>query len=194
MVKVEQSEMTLEDFMQLYSDEGPFELIDGERIALAPQITRSGRIGFRLARTLADHVEKHGLGEIFTEVPFIIATEKRGRWVKGARVPDVMFIGAERLAALAQEVPDWESKPMLLVPDLAVEVVSPTDRFSDVLKKVERYLSDGVRLVWVIDPAERIIIAYEQGSDQQTRLAGKSVLSGGEVIPGFEVALEVLFK
>lgn len=193
MVKVEQGVISIEDFMRLYSDEGPFEWIDGERVPVNPQITRSGRIAFRLARKLADYVDANDLGEVFTETPFILPTERKSRWVKGSRVPDVMFASAARLVSLAEEYPDWEDMPLPLVPDLVVEVISPTDKFSDVSKKIGRYLLDGVRLIWLIDPEQQIVIIYEQGSNQQTMLGVDRVLAGGEVIPGFKMSIASLF-
>lgn len=123
--------ISLDEFMELYSDEGPFELIEGEREPVSPQVTRSSRITFRLARWLADFVESNNLGEIFSETPFVIMVQDN--WVKGSRVPDIMFIRAERLAALAESDPDWEEKPLTIVPDLVIEVVSPTDRLTKIM-------------------------------------------------------------
>ncbi len=193
MVKVEPALISVEDFMQLYGDEGPFEWIDGERIPVTPQVTRSSRIAVRLLRRLADHVDARQLGEAFMEAPFVMPTERKSRWLKGSRVPDVMFVRAERLERLAEEYPDWEDMPLPLIPDLVVEIISPSDKFSDVSKKIARYLADGVRLVWLIDPEQRNVIVYEQGSDQHTTLGVDRVLAGGAVIPGFEMPIASLF-
>jgi Uma2 family endonuclease len=185
--------MTLEDFMTLYSDEGAFELIDGERIPVMPHVADSGIVAFEFAQRLAAYVKERQLGKVFSEVPFVLPDEYDANWVKGSRVPDVMFIRADRLTALAESDPDWRKKPVLLVPDLAVEVVSPTDRYSQVNQKVERYLSDGVKLVWVIDPEEKMVIVHRAGSPQQTRLTAADTLSGEEVVEGFEVQVSQLF-
>lgn len=63
-----------------------------------------------------------------------------------------MFFEKNRLAAYKEQTPDREEKPFVLVPDLAIEIVSKNDRYSDINDKVMLYLADGVRLVWVIDP------------------------------------------
>jgi Uma2 family endonuclease len=191
MVKTEAALMTLEQHMQRYSDEGPFEVIEGEVVPVTPQITRSGRIAVRLLRALADHTDAHHLGEAFMDVPFVLMHDSN--WVKGSRVPDVMFATAARLAQLAENDPAWEDKPLMLVPDLVAEIVSPTDHFSDVEQKIARYLADGVRVVWLIEPEGQTVTIYTPGSQQLTRLSATDRLTGGDVIPGFEVPVSRLF-
>lgn len=183
--------ISLDEFMELYSDEGPFELIGGEREPVSPQVTRSSRITFRLARWLADFVESNNLGEIFSETPFVIMVQ--ANWVKGSRVPDIMFIRAERLAALAESDPDWEEKPLTIVPDLVIEVVSPTDRLTKINRKISRYLKDGVLVIWLVDADSKTVTIYKQGQTNLERLTVDDVLTGGEIIPGFEIAVSKLF-
>ncbi len=183
--------ISLDEFLELYSDEGPFELIEGEREPVSPQVTRSGRVAGRLFRFLADHVDENELGEVFSEVPFVIMVQ--ANWVKGSRVPDIMFIRAERLAALAESDPDWEVKPLTIVPDLVVEVVSPTDRLTKINRKISRYLKDGVLVIWLVDADSKTVTIYKKGETNLERLAVDDVLSGGEIIPGFEIAVSKLF-
>ncbi|MBI5930093.1 MAG: Uma2 family endonuclease [Chloroflexi bacterium] len=183
--------ISLDEFMELYSDEGPFELIDGERISVSPQVTRSGRIAGRLFRFMANHSDENELGEVFSEVPFVITPQLN--WVKGSRVPDIMFIRAERLAVLAESDPEWEEKPLTIVPDLVVEVVSPTDRLTKVNRKISRYLKDGVLVIWLVDADSKTVTIYKQGQTNLERLTVDDMLSGGEIIPGFEVAVSKLF-
>jgi Uma2 family endonuclease len=68
---------------------------------LAPQITRSGRTGFYIAHTLADCVDERELGEVFTEVPFVLVDGPN--WVKGSRTPDVMFYSQAQLDVITQD-------------------------------------------------------------------------------------------
>lgn len=183
--------MTLGEFCERY-DDGPFELIDGEVMAVNPQMTRGARTIVRLVRKLGDYVDTHHLGEVFSETPFVLTDQSD--WVKGSRVPDVMFLSRTRLEALQKQIPDWEDKPLLAVPDLVVEVISPTDRASAVSKKVQRYLEDGVLKVWVIDPQSQSAVIYTAGSNQTTLLAVDDVLSGEDIIAGFEIRLGSLFS
>lgn len=192
MVKTSASSMTVEAFMRRYSDEGPFELIEGELVPVTPQITRSARIAGRLFRVLADYVEDRNLGEAFIETPFVLTVDSN--WVTRARVPDVMFVTANRLTQLAETDPDWDTKPLALVPDLVIEVVSPTDSHADVQKKITRYLDDGVRQAWLIEPGGQTVTIYTPHSKQLTHLIAEDTLTGGDIIPGFELPLVTLFS
>jgi Uma2 family endonuclease len=71
-------------------------------------------------------------------------------------------------------------------PDLAVEILSPDDRMIKVMAKVEFYLANGVRLVWVINPEARTVIVMSSPTESRT-LHEDDVLDGGDVIPGFSV-------
>jgi Uma2 family endonuclease len=78
-----------------------------------------------------------------------------------------------------------------LIPDLAVEIVSKNDSYSDVQDKVETYQADGVRLIWVIDPIRRKVDVYE--GSQRATLSESDSLTGGGVIPGFAMLVSRLF-
>jgi Uma2 family endonuclease len=191
MEAIAQVGMSLDDFMRRY-DEEAFELIEGECIPVSPQAIRSVRIAGKLYRILAPFVESNGLGEAFIEAPFVMKASKK--WVKGSRVPDVMFIGADRLKALAENDPDWETSPLPLVPDLVIEVMSPTDRLAAVNRKVKRYLNDGVRCVWVIDAEHRAIHVHTSDSTQATILTEDDKLTGADILTGFELDIAKLFE
>jgi Uma2 family endonuclease len=183
--------MTLDQFMQRYSDQGPFELIDGAPIPVNPQITRSARIAGRLFVEMTLYVKAKDLGEVFSETPFALTADSS--WVTGSRVPDLMFVQAERLTKLAADDPQWEDKPLLLVPDLVVEIVSPTDRASEISKKIARYVDDGVRVVWLIEPETQTVTVYTSGSKQITQWSSGDTLDGGDMIPGFAMPVAGLF-
>ncbi len=183
--------MTIGDFVRLYEDEGPFELIDGERIHLSPPLMKHVKTTHNLLFDLHLHVKKHHLGEVFSETPFVVA--HTSNWVRGSRVPDLLFVAAERFADYQTQVPDWQDKPLVLVPDLVAEIVSANDRYTEIAEKVRRYLEDGVQVIWLVDPFERIVIVYTAGSNQQTRLTEGDALDGGSVIPGFSMPVAALF-
>lgn len=191
MVKTNVPSMTIEEFMRRYSDEGPFEIIEGELVPVTPQSTQSGMVAGELFLALATYVKSRNLGQVFIEVPFVMSADSN--WIAGSRVPDVMFVSAARMAELAATDPDWKNKPLALVPDLVVEVSSPTDSHASVEKKIARYLDDGVQLVWLIEPETQTVTIYTSGSKQLTRLDAEDTLTGGEVVPGFEMAVAGLF-
>ncbi len=184
--------LTLEGFMQRYSDEGPFELIDGAFIPVTAQILNSGDIAGLLYRRLATYGETYQCGKAYIEIPFVLVYQ--ANWVKGSRVPDVMFVTTEHITQLAANDPDWRQKPLVGAPILAVEVVSPTDLMTHVNRKVRLYLEDGVQLVWVVEPDEKSVTIYTPNTKQFTRLTIEDTLSGGDILPNFALPLEQLFE
>lgn len=189
--------MPLDEFIRLYDTEGPFELIDGERIPVMPTVAGHNKAIKRLFLALERHAEARNLGEAFTEVPFVLADQPN--WVKGSRLPDVMYFSAERLSAYIAATPDWELKPYILVPDLVVEVVSPSDNLLEVDEKVDRYLLDGVRAVWVVDPQRKKVLIHMLKSrspftKEITTLQIGDLLTGGDIIPDFEIPVAKIFE
>ena len=104
------------------------------------------------------------------------------------RVPDVAFVRADRM-------PQGEARRHFprLAPDLVVEVLSPTDRASDVLAKVAMYLDAGVPLIWLIDPDERTVTVLAANTAPVTLHTGDT-LDGGEVLPDFQIAVADIFE
>ena len=82
---------------------------------------------------------------------------------------------------------------MPLAPDLAVEVLSPSDRMADALAKIAMYLDAGVRLVWLVDPASQTVSIFRPDAIP-TKLAADEILDGGEVLPDFAVAVVEIFS
>jgi Uma2 family endonuclease len=187
----EAPQITIEEFIRLY-DEQPFELVDGEKIPLSPTVAGHNDLTRILLRFLDRHTEANHLGEVYSESPFVLEYSKD--WVKGSRTPDVMFFIQSRITAYKANDPDWRTKPFVLVPDLAIEIVSQNDSYSDVEAKAEGYLRDGVRLVWIFDPQRKKIAVHEAGSKTYIVLSEENILTGGEVLPGFEISVAKIFE
>jgi Uma2 family endonuclease len=101
--------------------------------------------------------------------------------------PDVSYVQRGRLPG--DEVPEgW----IALAPDLAVEVVSPNDEFSEVSEKVSEYLNVGVRLVWVVDPTRREIHVYRRDGRPEILVFADQV-QNETVLPGFTCRVAELF-
>ena len=181
--------MTIDEYVRRYEQEGAFEIYDGEIVPLMPPVTIHGWVIRLLFRLMDTFCTTHGLGEVFTEMPFIL--DEKPNWVKGSRVPDVLFFSAARWSDYLASMPDWSEKPFLLVPDLVVEVVSANDRYTDVQKKVDYYLKDGIRMIWVIDPARQSASVYQD--HHFVALGENDTLSGGDVLPNFSVKVGDLF-
>jgi Uma2 family endonuclease len=102
----------------------------------------------------------------------------------------VAFVSTARwpLDRALPETGDWD-----VVPDLAVEVISPNDIFKDVLAKVREHCHYGVQVVWVVAPEEQQVYVYDSPTHVRI-LTRQDELTGGEVVPGFRLPLGLLFQ
>ena len=173
--------MTAEQLADLPDDGLRHELVEGVLHTRTPAGGEHGRTGARLLVEVGVHVRARQLGEVFTaETGFVL---RRGP--DTVRAPDVAFVRAERAAEA--RVPGFPA----VVPDLVAEVVSPSDRATEVSSKALAWLDAGVRVVWVVDPANRSVTAYDTGGVSVLR--GSDALSGGDVLPGFTLSLADLW-
>lgn len=183
-------QLTLTEYARLYEQDGAFEIIDGERKPLMPPVALHVWTVRTLFLLLYQHCTQHKLGEVFSESPFVLTYGSD--WVKGARVPDVTFFSAEKWNAYIAAEPDWRGKPFVLIPDLVVEVVSPNDLYTDIQNKVAHYLTDGVALIWVVDPNRKQVAVYS--GKQFEQLGENDTLTGGDVIADLEIELKSVFS
>jgi Uma2 family endonuclease len=157
--------------------EGAWELIDGELTPVNPVSLRSTVIAHRVGRIVGNYVDEHDLG---------LVTGADGGYVlfpnrETLRAPDVGFIRKDRIP------PEEEHSHFpRLAPDLAVEVLSPSDRLADALSKISMYLEAGVRAIWLIDPIARTVTVFAP-TDRMTILSDDDELDGGDVLPGFRI-------
>jgi len=167
---------TEDDLLATPRDGRKYELVDGD-IRVSPGGGRHSTVCLKLASRLLAFVTEHGGGHVFdSSMGFRLAGGN-------VRSPDASFVASGRLPK--DEPPDDFAN---LAPDLAAEVVSPGDRPRHVLDKVGEYLEAGVRLVWVIDPRKRKVVAYRSLSDI-TELGADDELDGEDALPGFRCRL-----
>lgn len=175
-VAIPANRATENDLRATPRDGRKYELVDGE-IRVSPGGIRHSHVSLTLASRLHAFATEHGAGHVFdSSVGFRLPGGN-------VRSPDASFVARGRLRgeALTDDFGD-------LAPDLAVEVLSPSERPRHVLDKVGEYLEAGVRLVWVIDPRRAKAIVYRSLSDV-TELEADDELDGGEVLPGFRCVL-----
>ncbi|MCC6615118.1 MAG: Uma2 family endonuclease [Anaerolineae bacterium] len=182
--------MAMEDFIRAF-DEAPFELIDGERIARTLPVAEHGEITKALYRLLLSYEEHYKSILVLSELPFIL--EDTPDWVKGSRVPDIMVFEASRIATYRAEMPDYAHKPLVVVPDLCIEIISQNDSYIDVEDKVNRYLEDGVQMVWVVNPRQQSVTQHHTDGHIE-RLTGDDELKGGDLMPEFAIKVKALFE
>ncbi len=172
-----ETDMTLEDFLQ--SDLEGYEYAKGELIPMAPPTMEHGEISMNLSFLLSLHVRENQLGRLYpADTDFKLGE----RLVK----PDIAFISTERL-------PKNRRQGSPVAPDLAVEVVSPTDIQYRVTEKALAYLNAGTRLVWIIEPVGKTVTVYRSQTDIKT-LTCENTLTGEDVVEGFSCPVAQLFE
>jgi Uma2 family endonuclease len=166
-------------------DEPLYEIVNGQRVALPPMSAYATWLASCLHGQLWPYAREKGLGMSVAEMLFVLDAEHNLR-----RRPDVAFVSTARwpLDRALPETGDWD-----VVPDLAVEVISPNDVFKDVLAKVREYFHYGVQIVWVIAPEERQVYVYDAPTHVRI-LTGQDELTGDEIMPGFRLPLGHLFQ
>lgn len=182
--------MPLSEYLEQGND-NPFEIINGEMIPRLPNPVGHSYL-IRLLARLFESVAQ--FGECFSETTYILPDRYDPNWVTGSRIPDVIFINAERWSSYIAANSDWKEKPLVMVPDLVIEVISATDRYSKVDEKVDAYLADGVRLIVIVDPFTRKAVVHTSDAEQPLHLAGDALLDFSDLIPDFKIPLLTLFE
>ena len=167
-------------------DEALYEILDGERVETTPM----GVTAFRLANFLASRMILHAvpgdLGETIVEGLFHLPLP-----VDRNRRPDVAFVSYTRWpmgTPTDRKANAWE-----VVPELIVEIVSPTDQVEELMRKINEYFQAGVMLVWVVHVEQGLVYVYE--SPTRVVVLGRGdALDGGAVLPGFRLELSQLFR
>ena len=173
--------LTGEDLFAL-GDIGPSELVKGELIRMAPAGHPHGYYESNFSTALHNFIRPKKLGRVLVgEVG--IYTACNPDTVRGA---DVAYISNERLAQVTSH------SYLDVAPELVVEILSPDDRWPNIKEKLGEYFNIGVEVVWVADPKKRQVHVYRSLTEVEILTAGQA-LSGGDLLPGFEVSVAGLF-
>jgi Uma2 family endonuclease len=174
--------LTIEEFERLPRDGWRRELVRGKMVREPPAGFRHSGIGVHIVSILHAFVREHGLGEVVgPDAGFVLFDEP-----PTVRAPDIAFVAESRLTFDQERFAP-------LAPDLAVEIVSPSNTVSEIQGKVMDYLDAGARLVWVVEPRSRSITIYR--SRKEIRLLTEDEeIDGGAVLPGFRLKVSQLFE
>jgi Uma2 family endonuclease len=159
------------------------ELIRGEVKTMSPSGGAHGIICMEPGAVLIDFVKTNKLGKVFgAETGFVV-----GRAPDSVVGADIAFVSRERMATVENIY-----KFIPFAPDLAVEVLSPSNTVQEMDEKIGFYFDAGSRAVWIVNPKRRTVAVY--GSAVEVRILGeREILDGGDVLPGFTYELSRLF-
>jgi Uma2 family endonuclease len=173
---------TEQDVIDVHAREGKlYELVDGVLVEKTVG-TQESYLALVIGSLIHGFVAPRDLG-------FVLGADGMARLNPGlVRIPDVSFVSWNRIGC--HTVPD---EPMLrLAPDLAVEVLSPSNTAREMEGKLDDYFEAGVQLVWYVDPRKRTVQVFT-APDECTTLGDGQVLRGEPVLPGFELSIDTLF-
>ena len=174
--------ITVDQFEATCGDER-VELIDGVVVPMTPASDWPTSVTATVTMLLGVHVRSRKLGRVYSaEAGFVLFPDR-----ETVRVPDMAFVRAERMP---QGEARWHFPR--LAPDLAVEVLSPTDSERELRDKVAMYHEAGVPLVWVVDPRTQTVMVSALGQSP-VMLTATDTLDGGEVLSDFQIKVAEFF-
>ena len=175
--------ISIADFDRLQPpDELRYELDEGELIEMVkPRYQPHNRIVMKITQALLAYLEKNAIGEVLTsDNLFVLGPNTK-------RIPDLSFMTTERLRQIQPDA-DIDGAP-----DLAIEVLSPSDAATAMRKKVKQYFAAGSRAVWLVYPESREIEIRESAAGPSRVLSENDTLEAPELLPGFSAKISSFF-
>lgn len=177
----EKKKWTDEELMVLPHDGNKYELINGD-LVMTPTGFEHGEITTRLLVKLREHVMRNRLG-------VVLSSDVGYRLPDGDLLsPDVSFITKEKLAGSKRPFKGFPK----FAPDLAVEILSPSDSKKSLRQKVEKYFANGTKLVWLIDPNDQTVEVYKSAQESNILRSGEYLI-GNTLVPDFTMSIIDLF-
>ncbi|MGN6368267.1 MAG: Uma2 family endonuclease [Phycisphaerae bacterium] len=176
--------MTADELWDLRPDGNRHELVRGELRTMAPSGSEHVGIIFDIGTYLNNFIKPRKLGRVIgAEGGCII-----GRDPDTVRAPDVAFVRADRL-------PNGRLPKKFFpgAPDLAVEVMSPSDTAEELDEKIQQWLAAGTKIAWVVNPKSQTVTVYDSPSTARILHIDES-LTGGDLLPGFTLPLREIFE
>jgi Uma2 family endonuclease len=176
-------QVSADELLRLPDDGFRYELVRGELRQMTPAGNVHGRVAMSFSWRLAQYVQENQLGTVYAaETGFKLSTDP-----DTVRAPDVAFVSRARVETIGEVEGFWPGAP-----DLAVEVVSPGDGYTEVEEKIFAWLDAGTKMVVVVNPRQRSATVYSSQTDISA-LTEADILDGGEVVPGFQLAIRDIF-
>lgn len=171
--------VTANELLRMPDDGFRYELVQGELRRMSPAGYHHGRLIMNIATPLDLHVRSHKLGVVCAaETGFVLTSDP-----DTVRAADVAFIRQERVEQKAEPEGYWPGAP-----DVAIEVISPNDLYTEVDEKVTDWLETGTRMVVIVNPRKSTVTVY-RSLLQIVVLREQDVLDGGDIVPGWNVSI-----
>jgi Uma2 family endonuclease len=176
--------MTAEELLMLPRGQHRYELINGELKTMSPASHTHGRISALITALLWQFVRANGLGDVYgAETGFLLTSNP-----DTVLAPDVAFVTEERAREFRHTKGYWPGPP-----DLAVEVLSPSDREPKTKKKVGQWLSFGAKQVWIVDCKHETVTIHKSLTDSIT-FGLPETLVAEDLLPGFSIKVADIFR
>ena len=181
---VAQAPLTPDDLLALEAEHGAsYELVNGELKDRGMPNPEHALIGGRISLRLGSHIEGTDRGVILLDCSFTLQDDPAR-----IRIPDISFIATAHIPEGG-----FRSSSIRGAPDLAVEVVSPSDKASELAVKIADYLAAGTQQVWVVEPNTRTVAVYRPGGAARV-YGADDTLDGGDLLPGLALPVGDLFE
>jgi len=176
--------MTAEELIRMPDDGFRYELLQGELRKMAPASHEHGRIAINISTPLDQHARANKLGRVYAaETGFKIHSDP-----DTVRAPDVAFVSQERLQQAESTKSYWPGAP-----DLVVEIISPSDIYTEVEEKVFDWLEAGAKMVVVVNPRKRVVTVYRSLTDIVV-LTENDTLESSDVVLGWSIPVREIFE
>jgi Uma2 family endonuclease len=172
--------MTIEEFMNIDDEPNRHELIKGELLTMPSPKPLHGRAVANLTMHLLQHVKANRLGVVYTESGYHLESDP-----DTVLAPDLSFVPAKRVDPSGEHY--YEGPP-----DLAVEVLSPSNRKGYVERKLAVYLETGTRSIWHVDPRRRTVEVISSTGERRTLHETDELVD--DTVPGFRVKVSEIFE
>lgn len=176
--------MTAEELLNLPDDGFRYELVRGKLRKRLPAGQNHGRYAMNISLSLGGYAKANRLGKCYiADTGYILATDP-----DHVRAPDFAFISNERLSEIGESDGFAQGAP-----DIAVEVISPNDRYTEVEEKVEDWLNAGCRAVILVNPRRRTVNLHRSPTDMTT-LTESDTLELDDIVPGWRMPIQDIFE
>ena len=171
---------TIEDLLKTPKDGFKYELVDGE-ILMSPCGMRGSEVAAKILGLIYTYLSEHSIGKVYT--PDVGIQFPSGN----VRSPDVTYVSNAKLPGGRSPKTFGE-----VIPDLAVEVLSPSDSMRELGRKIGEFLENGVPLVWLVDPERETVTIYRSLSDTE-QLTAADRITAEPILPGFSADIRLFF-